>query len=389
MKIIMCGPPHSGKSVLISTLYRFMPSDSFQRIIANGDGEGLWSNNPDQKQVQDVRIKSDNSKEEFEMWAATIRTAVQDIVLVDIGGRLSEDKAPLFDAADSFIVLSSNPSIIEDWVRFGEDHGCRCIAKIESRLEGEDELIATSPCFEAVLSHLERGQSKMGSPVIQKLADLIVSQSGYMERQHIDFYKEAERLGDEKQWITSEGITVRSDFFTLKNAPRLYERASEFQGRYKYEVIGANANWVASVVGLHLISIKGSRLFFYDNWTNGYIEARPIEKCEKSCSNDLAWCIQETDDSVYIKFYLPNYYLDSRNISSYSIPVVDETKKLYISGKFPNWFTVSVLASYANTHRYILQPGLGFICVSAGNVEELGRVSPCTLFDVSMKRDDI
>ena len=102
MKTIVCGPPHSGKSVFISNLVRLMPSEAFQRINANGDGEGTWSNNPNQAEVQSVRIKGTNTEKDFLFWRGLIESAVQQIVLVDIGGKLQEDKAPLFDVCDSF-----------------------------------------------------------------------------------------------------------------------------------------------------------------------------------------------------------------------------------------------------------------------------------------------
>jgi hypothetical protein len=90
-----------------------MPSESFQRITANGDGEGTWSNNPNQSDVMAVRIKGSNTAEDFAQWRKQIQTAKQDIVLVDIGGRLQDDKGPLFDACDSFIVVSNSEDMIK------------------------------------------------------------------------------------------------------------------------------------------------------------------------------------------------------------------------------------------------------------------------------------
>ena len=57
MKTIICGPPHSGKSVFISNLVKLLPSGHYIRINANGDGEGTWSNNPNQEDVMKTRVK--------------------------------------------------------------------------------------------------------------------------------------------------------------------------------------------------------------------------------------------------------------------------------------------------------------------------------------------
>lgn len=46
MKIVVCGPPHSGKSVFIANLEKRLPTNSFKTIRVHRDGEGTWSNNP-------------------------------------------------------------------------------------------------------------------------------------------------------------------------------------------------------------------------------------------------------------------------------------------------------------------------------------------------------
>ena len=83
MKTIICGPAHSGKSVFISNLVKLLPSGYYLRINANGDGEGTWSNNPDQDDVKSVRVKGTNTSEDFKRWQQQIENAKNDIVIVD------------------------------------------------------------------------------------------------------------------------------------------------------------------------------------------------------------------------------------------------------------------------------------------------------------------
>ena len=59
MKIIFCGPPHSGKSVLIDCLRKLLPSDGLFIDRIHLDGEGAWSNYPNQDMIQTVRKKQD------------------------------------------------------------------------------------------------------------------------------------------------------------------------------------------------------------------------------------------------------------------------------------------------------------------------------------------
>ena len=57
MKIIFCGPPHSGKSVFIANIIEKMPTDDAIFIRACPDGEGNWSNNEKQNEIVIIRKK--------------------------------------------------------------------------------------------------------------------------------------------------------------------------------------------------------------------------------------------------------------------------------------------------------------------------------------------
>ena len=57
MRVVLCGPPHSGKSVLISNIINKLPSNSYEVVRATPDGEGIWSNNENQKETSLVRKK--------------------------------------------------------------------------------------------------------------------------------------------------------------------------------------------------------------------------------------------------------------------------------------------------------------------------------------------
>ena len=63
MKIIFCGPPHSGKSVLFTNLSNALPADSYSTVRGCPDGEGHWSNNPNQNETLLVKQKSEFTPE--------------------------------------------------------------------------------------------------------------------------------------------------------------------------------------------------------------------------------------------------------------------------------------------------------------------------------------
>lgn len=380
MKIIVCGPPHSGKSVLISNLHRLMPLDSFQKIAANGDGEGLWSNNPNQKQVQDARVKSTNDAADFSRWKEQINNASEDIVLIDIGGRLQDDKNCLFEAADAFIIISNQADIsnVEGWMGKGLSFNCKCLAVLESVLDGTDEVIETAPYLKARISNLERGCNVTDSIVVRKLAEIIVQQSGYRERVPIDFYKMSETIFEcAFIWQTEDGIKVNNCMYPKDKALEIvtYVR-THYEDSRVYEIKGANANWMASIVGLTLMQKegKGNRVQYFDPWKNFYVESFPLQKTKKADCQYLSWDIEEDSSSVYLKFKLePKPFIQLEHIREYFLPEIDEEKDLYVSGRFPNWFTVSVLSSYKSKKKFIFEPGNDFICVQSPDDQDLGK----------------
>jgi len=376
MKTIVCGPPHSGKSVLISNLVRLMPSDSFLRITANGDGEGTWSNNPNQDDVMSVRHKSNNSPQEFLNWRQRIEKATQDIVLVDIGGRLQDDKGPLFDACDSFIIVSSDLQIIQKWKDFGESHNCKCIAIIESYLDKPEQIVSYEPYLYAMISGLERGRNILGSKVIQSLSERIVEEASYKKCRYVDFYEIGDHLGCATTWFTSTGIEVKNVFYKGECAKALYEYLCDtYDKDRKYKLIGAKSNWVACIAAVCLCSEDACNISFYDEWTDSFIHPCILKTKRQFNNQDLDIEVIESKDCICLSFIIKSIDIDSANFSKYELPVIDSKKDLYISGRFPNWFMVSVMKSYPNREIYIHQPGIGYFCVKSDDVNNLGNIS--------------
>lgn len=85
MKIVFCGPPHSGKSVFIANLIDKMPTDAYTIIRACPDGEGTWSNNKNQNETTNVRKKGKFTKSFIEDACKAIDNQSNKIVLVDVG----------------------------------------------------------------------------------------------------------------------------------------------------------------------------------------------------------------------------------------------------------------------------------------------------------------
>ena len=379
MKTIVCGPPHSGKSIFISNLVRLMPSESFQRITANGDGEGTWSNNPNQNDVIAVRIKGSNTAEDFAQWRKQIQTAKQDIVLVDIGGRLQDDKGPLFDACDSFIVVSNSEDMINEWIAFGESHNCKCIATVLSMLgNANDTILSTTPYLQTTLSGLERGHDLQGSKVLGAVAEALVMKSGYKgffvhnNPNDVDLFLIGKKLGCSRSWYTHNKIEVSTVWYTPDKAKALNDYLTDsFQKGHPYKIYGAKALWVACIVAKSLGGENTGNIMFYDEWTDSFIAPRRLEKSNTYDSNKIS--ISETEDSIKLSA-IQSGAIDTKSFETYIIPEIDRDKPIYISGRFPNWFVASLMLSYDNPDIFLHIPGQGYIKVVSKEKELLGEM---------------
>lgn len=171
-RVIVCGPPHSGKSVLLANLMRLLPPDSFYLAFAAPDGEWHWSNFGDQDLVAAVRQKGKFSKNFVNSMVEAIRANEQPLVLVDTGGVRSEANERIFDACDACVILSSKPDEIIAWRQFAAAHKVAVIAELDSVLVGTCEFYPDrgDGVIRGRISGLERGHTIV-SPTLEAVAE--------------------------------------------------------------------------------------------------------------------------------------------------------------------------------------------------------------------------
>lgn len=369
MKTIICGPPHSGKSVFITNLIRLLPSGYYLRINANGDGEGTWSNNPNQDEVMRVRVKGSNTAEDFQRWKAQIESASQDIVIVDIGGRLQDDKIPLFEVSDSFVVVSNNEDMMAEWIRFGSSHGCKCVGTILTSLgDLEESVLSLEPYVRCEMTGLERGHSLEGSKVISAIADTIVSSSGFKGYEKhggtnvIDMYDLGIKLGMSRHWTTKTGIPVHNVWYQPERAHALHEYASAFFNEdVNYQIVGARSIWASCLLAASISSGKPSRMEVSGVISDKFIPVRKLPTCSE-VKGKMTFALKETADAMLLEVTIPHRFTP-KDRDCVVLPEIDLNKKLLLSGKIPSWLAMSIIISYDNAEKYVHAPGIGFIKV--------------------------
>ncbi|MCF0207021.1 MAG: hypothetical protein HUK15_06290 [Bacteroidales bacterium] len=381
MKTIVCGPPHSGKSVFISNLVKQLPSGHYIRINANGDGEGTWSNNPNQDDVMKVRVKGTNDAEDFKRWRSQIESAKKDIVIVDIGGRLHDDKISLFEACDSFIVVSNCEKVMQEWIRFGTSHGCACIGTILSKLEGNENIESKEPYIQGEMSGLERGRRIKNSELLNAIASAIIDRSGFKEHKKperanvVDMYDIGVKLGMYEHTTTEKGKDIFNVWYQPEKAPLLYNYLKEnYVKMPKYRIYGARSIWASCLVASCLAEIGVRKLDVFAHKSERYISAHKIPIGNNE-NNPLKISIVENEECVLLKVALPTRFTPEISQKA-TLPPLNPNKKFLLSGKMPSWFAVGIILSYSNREKYIHLPGIGYIKIEDSDANNLGEIMP-------------
>jgi len=170
--IFIGGPPDSGKSVLSNALRLSLMQKLQKRVFlhrANWDGDGNWKHESSNRElVKKLALENENRLHEkakellpkyFIDQAQAVRNLRElvDLVLVDVGGRVQSEKAPLVPSCTHYIIISRDCEAIAQWHDF-----CRPtlkpLAVIHSVLEQQEEILQTQPVLEMMAGPWQEGE---------------------------------------------------------------------------------------------------------------------------------------------------------------------------------------------------------------------------------------
>ena len=185
MKIVLCGPPHSGKSVMregLKQAIRQLPDAPYPYVItACPDGEGSWfqessARNPKLASELKKNYKGSFSPGFVRRIAESVRNCNLPLTLIDIGGKITKENREICDGADHAIILYGNPAKLQEWRDFCKNLSLTIIAEIFSDYRGkEDSLSSQKNLFRGSVHYLERGEDVSQRPCIKALARHILS----------------------------------------------------------------------------------------------------------------------------------------------------------------------------------------------------------------------
>ena len=200
MKVVLAGPPQSGKSCLREGLKQAIFAISSRNsdvpypyvITACPDGEGAWFQETTAKYPEVARAckeaykKSNGFSPEFvDLIANHVKTCAQPLTMVDIGGRTSLDNYKICKSATHIVLLAGNDSKtkecwndrMKEWRKFAKDLNLKVIAEIFSNYHGKKDVvedIGHDSILRGSVHYLERGERIETRPMVQVLASHIL-----------------------------------------------------------------------------------------------------------------------------------------------------------------------------------------------------------------------
>ena len=231
LKIVLCGPPHSGKSCLREGLKEavldFVDKHNMNReifypyvITATPDGEGAWFQETVKFSPQVASQLKESYKSKFtpafvNRVADAVKNCKLPLTFIDVGGLASKENAAITKAATHAIILAGDEKNIPEWHDFCERNQLKIIAEIISDYKGKmDKALTLGPdgIWRGSIHYLERGEEVSRRPTIQQLAGIIVKMAVQAHKK-----EDINRKENEEKWkyyhiSLQEGNVLRIGF---------------------------------------------------------------------------------------------------------------------------------------------------------------------------------
>lgn len=186
MKVVLCGPPRSGKSCLrqgLKDAVRCIPGAPYPYVItACPDGEGAWFQetvNADPALAAELKAayKAKFTPEFVTRISTSVEQCPLPLVLVDIGGIPSAENKKICVAATHAILLAGDTSRIQEWREFCKALQISVVAEIWSDYHGTTDVVPVlgdDGVYRGSVHHLERGEATAERPTVRALAEILV-----------------------------------------------------------------------------------------------------------------------------------------------------------------------------------------------------------------------
>ncbi len=401
IKIVIGGPPHSGKSVFIEALTQNLDKDNTFSFSAAPDGEGPWlQRHYDDPDVVKLRQKGKFTPE----FVADRKKKITDwegpLMIIDVGGRTSEENAQMIEGATHAIILAGDLSKVAEWRDFFEKNNIQVIAKLHSAYQEDHDIQRPmepdSDHITSMIHHLERGEPAADRETIKQVAgfitDLVDGNVAYKQAHEgenanpfevfiPEVFKDLPSEMIDRVITTRDGRQKRvTNKQILRSAiPQIYEKALDFDGQPAW-LNGPVNSWEAIALAMAFEDAGSTDVRL--RGPDGYIPIKSLPETEKL---DTRWWSEpqrqgEIDSKpiyvVHNTAHASNNPVSPADLETMTVPRVPEDAIVVISTQGPNWLKASIASGYKGKVAGIaaFQPGEGSTVAWAENKGDLGRI---------------
>lgn len=383
--VLIGGPPHSGKSVLICSLTQALREARISHYVLRAcpDGEGDWACQGQQGLVRSIRVKGPFTSQFTDRVISYLQNRPLPL-LVDVGGKPTAEQEQIFAHCTHAILLIGSREDDPDafardcdaWQAIMARNGVPVIAVFQSDLHETERLDAenshdTVPSFSA----LQRGNAVHG-PVFETAVDQLAMLMPFSERNlavrhksqlpaevtFIDLPHLAGREGDqERHWQPEDMPTLLAHI--PENTP--------------VGVYGRSANWVYTALALAVHPQPFSQF----DAKLGWVTPPTLPRREpQSGGDDWHTTLIAHDGYFALEMYTDSQYLDIDEPERIPLPPVPAGHGLILSGRIPHWLYTAVALQLAPQQTWIAvyQPQLAgaVVVVTHTNKRVVGEVIP-------------
>jgi CRISPR-associated Csx3 family protein len=389
VKVVVCGPPHSGKSVFLGGLCENLPRAMRYLFRACPDGEGTWTwkgNGAEQ-----YRRKGKFSQENVDWYCQSLKNCeMAPITLVDIGGIPSEENRRILTegGVTHAVILAGDLEKVPIWEQFLKICNVEIIAVLHSDYQGKEDRIESSPM---AVHYLERGdQTVKNRPAIMAVAAKIV--------ELIETKEEEEKEEKNMEFMNGNVLGISALAKALEKA----EVERELPNKKIIKQIVWEGSDLPKIAGLlHNHSAELPEIVKIDGAAPAWLVAALAHECHPRCvelnspdgyigvhgrrargnGEGVEFTVKNLEDGwTLVSFALdPSKPLVPTDMDKIAPPELPMGAKVIISGRGPNWLVASLVMGYHGTTKAVacFQPGTGSTVVFTHSAEvELGAVIP-------------
>lgn len=344
--VLLGGPPHAGKSVLLYNLTHALQERRVRHhaIRACPDGEGNWFQEGDAKTVSDIRSAGKWSPEFVQRITFNLEHRCLPF-LVDMGGHPKAGELPLFRQCTHAVLLlrADEPDSTRRWQHMIEEANLLPpLAQLTSQLQGTSTIIASSTLLKGTITGLERqSQIVRADPVfielVERIATLFNSYSlADLERAFLEQAPGGLVL-DLPTALCAYTTSIWWEPEML--APFLKSLPEESA----LSVYGKAPNWLYAALAVH--AVEQPFYLFDPKLPFGWVEPARVYLGETH-SSEIDVTIHSQQDRTILQLTIPSKRLEYFQPDALAFPPVPTEQGLILDGPIPYWLLTALMRLY-------------------------------------------